>query len=330
MASLSQRREQGLSKRIEFLKATRGERWKTIEALVADLDRAGYWKGEPERSFVQKRRHVRKMLAMLVLREDAVRPGVSGSHSLVGKHAFVSIMKADDSGASVRVYKQAFDLTPGELRSILEDKQDSQAYRTQAAVRGRGLVKAYFKGDEAAEDVGAGLLAELTEETTRRAWPEVGPNGRRRVVVAALVQQRHSEEALRAVSERCHAEGFDIGKLLDEYLQAAEASPVFDAREADEIAESTTEYFKVVGELEGLNFGKMCLEALMGARTNAVREFAERERIGFKDAANLLAGELGEHADEFQGVLEVYCRDVFGWTLDEHLQFAIERRSEQA
>ncbi len=319
-----------MSKRIKFLKATRGESWKTVEALVTDLDRAGYWKGEPEQSFVQKRRHVRKMLAMLIFREDAARPGVGGSPSLVGKHVFASIMRAGDSGESVRVYKQVFDLTPGELRSILEDNKDSQAYRTQAAVRGRGLVKAYFKGDGAAEDIGASLLAELNEETTRRAWPGAGPDGRRRVVVAALVQQRHSEEALRAVSERCRAEGFDIGKLLDEYLQAAEASPVFDAREADEIAESATEYFKVVDELEGLNFGKMCLEALMGARTNAVGEFAEREGLGFKDAANLLAGELGEHADEFQGVLEVYCRDVFGWTLDEHLQFAIERRSEQA
>ncbi len=319
-----------MSKRIEFLKATRGEGWKTMEALVADLDRAGYWKGEPERSFVQKRRHVRKMLAMLVFREDAVPPRVSDDPSLVGKHVFASIMKAGDSGESVRVYKQVFDLTPGELRSTLEDKEDSQAHRTQAVARGRGPAKAYFKGDEAAEDAGARLLAELTEETTRWAWPGATPHGRRRVVVAALIQQRHSEEALRAVSERCHAEGFDIGKLLDEYLQAAETSPVFDAREADEIAESATEYFKVVDELEGLNFGKMCLEALMGARTNAVGEFAEREGIGFKDAANLLAGELGEHADEFQGVLEVYWRDVFGWTLDEHLQFAVERRSEQA
>ncbi len=149
-------------------------------------------------------------------------------------------------------------------------------------------------------------------------------------MLAALIQQRYSEEALRAVSQRCRAEGFDIGKLLDEYLHAAGASPVFDTREADEIAESATEYFKVVDELEGRNFGKMCLEALIGARTNTVEEFAEREGLGFKDAANLFAGELGEYADEFQGVLEVYWRDVFGWTLNEHLQFAIERRSERA
>ncbi len=319
-----------MSKRIEFLKATRGESWKTMEALVADLDRAGYWKGEPERSPVEKRRHVRKMLAMLVFREDAAHPGASGDPSLVGKHIFASLMKVSDSGEPVRVYKRVFDLTPEELRSILEDEEVGQAYRTKATARGRGLAKAYFNGDEAAEDASARLLAELTEETMQQAWPRASHGGRCRVVLAALIQQRHSEEALRALSERCHVEGFDIGKLLDEYLRAAEASPVFDAREADEIAESATEYFKVVDELEGLNFGKMCLEALIGARTNTVEEFAEREGLGFKDAANLFAGEFGEYADQFQGVLEVYWRDVFGWTLNEHLQFAIERKSERA
>jgi len=308
------------------LKITRGNGWKTLEALVMDLDRAGYWKGEPERSPVQKRRHVRKMLATLVFREDAIRPRVSDGPSRVGKHVFVSTMKAGDSGELVRVYKQVFDLTSGELRNIFEDEQASHAHRTKQAAR--ELAKACLKGDETVEDVGALLLEELTEESMRRAWPGANSAGRRRIALATLIQHRHSEEALHAVSERCRAEGFDIGELLEEYLSAG-TSPVVDAREADEIAESATEYFKVVDELEGLNFGKMCLEALMGARTNTVDEFAEREGIDFKEAASLFAGELGKYADEFQGVLEVYWRDAFGWTLNEHLQFAIERRGER-
>jgi hypothetical protein len=173
------------------------------------------------------------------------------------------------------------------------------------------------------------LLEELTEGTMQQAWPGVSLATCRRIVLAALVQHRHSEGALRAVSERCRAEGFDIEKLMDEYLRATESSPVVDAQEADEIAKSATEYFKVVDELEGSNLGKMCFEALMEARTSTVDEFAEREGIDFKEAAALLAGELGEYADEFQTVLETYRRDNFGWTLDEHLQFAIERRGER-
>lgn len=309
-----------MSKRMEFLKATGEAHWKTLEELVTDLDHAGYWKGEPERSPVQKRRHVRKMLATLIFR-GAPLPGSNA------RHVFVSTIRSGDRGESVRVYKQFFNLTSEELRNILEDEEANQAYRTKRATRGKEVVKAYLDGEDA--DNGALLLEELTEGTMQRAWPGASSDERRRIVFAALIQHRHSEEALREVSERCRAEGFDIEKLMDEYLRATEASPVVDAQEADEIAKSATEYFKVVDELEGSNLGRMCLEALMEARTSTVDEFAEREGIDFKEAAVLFAGELGVYADEFQGVLEIYRRDNFGWTLDEHLQFAIERRSEQ-
>jgi hypothetical protein len=117
-----------------------------------------------------------------------------------------------------------------------------------------------------------------------------------------------------------------VEKLMDEYLRAAGVSRVVDAREASEIARSATEYFKVVDELEGLNFARMCFEVLVEARKDTVREFAEREGLDFKEATALFASELGEYADEFQGVLEVYQRDDFGWSLDEHLRFATERR----
>ncbi len=306
------------------MKATRGKDWKTLEALVRDLDRAGYWKGEPERDSVEKRSHVRKMLMTLVFRKDAPRPEGGGVPSLAGRHVFVSAMKAGDSGGLVRVYKQFLNLTSGELQDVLEDEEAGRAYRKERAARGGGL--AYLAGDEEADVL---LLEELMEETMRRAWPGASIAERHRIVLAALIQYKHSEEALREVSELCRAEGFDMEKLLDEYLYAAEVSPVVDPQEASEIARSATEYFKVMDELGGLNFGKMCLEALMEARTSTIDEFAEREGIDFKEAAVLFAGELGEYADEFQGVLETYRRDNFGWTLDEHLQFAIERRGEQ-
>jgi hypothetical protein len=302
------------------LKATRGKDWKTLEALVRDLDRAGYWKGEPERNSVEKRSHVRKMLMTLVFRKDAPRPE-GGVPSLAGRHVFVSAMKASDSGGLVRVYKQFLNLTSGELQDVLEDEEAGRAYCKERATRGGGL--AYLEGDEEADAL---LLEELTEEAMRRAWPGVGPEGRRRIVLAAAIQHRRSEEALREISERSRAEGFDVEKLMDEYLRAAGVSRVVDAREASEIARSATEYFKVVDELEGLNFARMCFEVLVEARKDTVREFAEREGLDFKEATALFASELGEYADEFQGVLEVYQRDDFGWSLDEHLRFATERR----
>ncbi len=318
-----------MSKSMEFLKATGGDGWKTLEALVADLDRAGYWKGEPERSSVEKRRHVRKMLVTLVFhRAITPHPKTGDVPSLLKNYIFVSVMKVGDSGELVRVYKQFFNLTSEELRNILEDEEANRAYHPKWATRGRGLPKALLEGDQEL-DAEALLLEELTEETIRQAWPGASLVERRRVVLAALIQHRSSEEALRVISERCRAEGFDVEKLMDEYLRAANVSPVVDAQEANEVAKPATEYFKVVDELGGLNFGKMCVEALMEARTSTVGEFAEREGIDFKEAAGLFAGELGEYADEFQSVLEIYRRDGFGWTLDEHLQFAIERRGEQ-
>ena len=317
-----------MSKQIQFLKATGGSDWKTLEALVADLDLAGYWKGEPERSPVEKRRHVRKMLATLIFREAAPTSRASGGSSLARRHVFVSTIKAGDSGELVRVYKQFFNLTLAELQDIFEDEEASRAYRTKQAARGRGLAKAYLELDEEAA-AGALLLEELTEETMRRAWPGVGPAERRRIVLVALIQHRRSEEALRVISEQCRAKGFDIEKLLDGYLHAAGVSPVVDPQEASEVAKSATEYFKVVDELEGLNFGKMCLEALVEARASAVREFAEQEGIDLREAETLFAGKLGEYAEEFRSVLETYRRDDFGWTLDEHLQFAIERRADE-
>jgi hypothetical protein len=317
-----------LSRQIQFLKATGGSGWKTLEALMADLDLAGYWKGEPERSPVEKRRHVRKMLATLIFREAVPRSKVSGGTSLARRHVFVSTIKAGDSGELVRVYKQFFNLTLAELQDIFEDEEASHAYRTKHAARGRGLAKAYLELDEEA-DAGALLLEELTEETMRQAWTGAGPAERRRIVLAALIQHRRSEEALRVISERCRAEGLDIEKLLDEYLHAAGVSPVVDPQEASEIAKSATEYFKVVDELEGLNFGKMCLEALVEARASAIREFAKQEGIDLREAETLFAGKLGEYAEEFRSVLETCRRDDFGWTLDEHLQFAIERRADE-
>jgi hypothetical protein len=300
-----------------------------LEALVADLNRAGYWKGEPERSLGEKQRHVRKMLATLIFREATPHPKVSGASSLAGRHIFVSTIKAGDSGELVRVYKQFFNLTLGELQDIFDNEEASHAYHTKRAARSRGLAKAYL-GSVEDTDASALLLEELTEEIMRRAWPGASPVERRRIVLAALIQYRRSEEALRVISERCRAEGFDIEKLLDDYLRAAGVSPVVDPQEASEIAKSATEYFKVVDELEGLNFGKMCLKALVEARASTIDEFAEREGIDLREAASLFGGKLGEYAEEFQSVLETYQRDHFGWTLDEHLQFAIERRGEGA
>jgi hypothetical protein len=102
-----------------------------------------------------------------------------------------------------------------------------------------------------------------------------------------------------------------------------------DPQEAGEIARSATEYFKVVSELGGLSLKKMCQKALVEARASAIIEFSEREGMDPEKSEALFFGELGGYADEFRSVLETYQRDYFGWTLDEHLQFAIERRGEQ-
>jgi hypothetical protein len=315
-----------LSKRTKFLKATGGNDWKTLEQLVADLDRAGYWKGEPKKNPLEKRRHVRKMFATLVFQEATPSKEASKGSSAGARHVFVSAIKANDSGELVRVYKQFFKLTSEELQDILEDKVAGQAYRMERVAQGRGLAKARLEEDEEADTL---LLEELAEKTMERAWPSVDPTGRRQIVLAALIQHRRSEEALHAVLDWCRAEGLDIEKLIDEYLDLAGVSGVVDPQEASEVARSATEYFKVVDELGGLSFKKICQKALVGARASAIIEFSEREGMDPKEVEALFGGELGEYADEFRSVLETYRRDYFGWTLDEHLQFALERRDEQ-
>ena len=316
-----------MSKRTKFLKATRGNDWKTLEELIADLDRAGYWKGEPEKSPLEKRRHVRKMLATLVFQEASPSKEASEGSSSAARHVFVSAIKANDSGELARVYKQFFKLTSEELQDILEAKEVDQAYQMKLVARGRGLAKAYLEEDW--EEADTLLIKELAEKTMEQAWPGVDPTGRRRIVLAALFQHRRSEEALHTVLDWCHTEGLDIEKLIDEYLDVAGVSGVVDPQEASEIARSATEYFKVVSELGGLSLMKMCQKALVEARASAIIEFSEREGMDPKKSQALFVGELGEYADEFRSVLETYQRDHFGWTLDEHLQFAIERRGEQ-
>ena len=147
------------------MKATRGKDWKTLEALVRDLDRAGYWKGEPERNSVEKRSHVRKMLMTLVFRKDAPGPEGGGVPSLAGRHVFVSAMKAGDSGGLVRVYKQFLNLTSGELQDVLVDEEAVRSYRKERAARGGGL--AYLSGDVW---TGACLLELLTALMIRGKW----------------------------------------------------------------------------------------------------------------------------------------------------------------
>ena len=238
------------------------------------------------------------------------------------RHVFASAAQTSSSGSVTRVYKQIFNLTPEELRDFLGGHQADEGARAD-----RQLIESCLKDESG--DAGALLVGRLSEETLRRAWPGTSRSERRRIALSALIQLRRSEEALREISERCRAEGLDVEELMSGYLRAAEAPPVFDPQEASEIAASATEYFKVAGELGGLDLRKICLELLAEARTRAIDELAEKESVAREEAVAFFTGTLTELADEFQGVLEVCRRDAFGWTLDEHLQFTIERRETQ-
>ena len=115
-----------VTKRDEFLRATDNEGWRTLEEIVQALDRADYWGKEPHHE-AEKRRHVREMIATLRFGEDAPRLNDGlGVFSLVGEHMFVSIFRADESGALVRVYKQFMKLTFDELGEVGEQVDSEQ------------------------------------------------------------------------------------------------------------------------------------------------------------------------------------------------------------
>lgn len=302
-----------MTKRDEFLRATDSDHWRTIEEIVEALDRADHWRDQQPPA-VEKLGHVRAMIATLRFGEDAPCPKEDPSdRTLVGQYIFVSLFRANESGALVRVYKQLMNSTCADLREVAEQAKALSAYHQHRA-------------DEALDASSASeyLIEELTEETMRRAWPDAGPEERRRIVRAALIKCRQFDEARGRLMERCLEEGLDVEQVVGDHMRAAALSTFPDATEINEAFQGSAEYLKLVvgmdNQLVDL-FATMLLEAVL----YTVSEFAESEGISVWEATQVFGGEFGERVDLFAEALFFEERDEFGWTLDEHLKFAVER-----
>ena len=155
-----------------FLEATAGERWKTLDEVVEDLDLAGYWpKGLADAS---KRELTREMIA--TLKFDATSP-----LQLVGTDTFVSLQREYGSGNLVRVYKQFGECTFEELAEIIEHMDGVAADFRRFRSRLQEAVTLLGENPEEAADI---LLQELTEITMRLAWGNDKTLEDRRMIVA--------------------------------------------------------------------------------------------------------------------------------------------------
>jgi hypothetical protein len=147
-----------VTKRHEFLRATDSGDWRTLEEIVETLDRADYWRNQ-QHPKMDKREHVRLMIATLFFRKDAPRPKDDPSdRTLVGLHMFVSTVRANKKGALRRVYKPLINLTFAEVKEIAEQHEALDAYYEHRSSTARDALSA--------ADF---LIEELTEETMRRA-----------------------------------------------------------------------------------------------------------------------------------------------------------------
>jgi hypothetical protein len=155
-----------------FLEATAGERWKTLDEVVEDLDLAGYWpKGLADTT---KRELTREMIA--TLKFDATSP-----LQLVGMDTFVSLQREYGSGNLVRVYKQFGECTFEDLDEIILNRDIEVATFREFRRQLREAVGLLGENPEEAADI---LLQELTESTMRLAWGEDKTLEDRRMIVA--------------------------------------------------------------------------------------------------------------------------------------------------
>jgi hypothetical protein len=155
-----------------FLEATAGERWKTLDEVVEDLNQAGYWPNGL--ADTTKREHARKMIATLKFEETS-------PPQLAGMDKFVSLHQWRGADEPVRVYKQFGECTSEDLAEIVEHMDGVAADFRRFHSRLREAVALLGKNpDEAA----AILLEELTESTMRLAWGEDKTLEDRRMIVA--------------------------------------------------------------------------------------------------------------------------------------------------
>src|ERR671920_661373 len=134
-----------------FLEATAGERWRTLDEVVEDLDQASYWPNGL--ADTTKREHAREMIATLKF-EETFPP------QLAGMDKFVSLHQWRGADEPVRVYKQLGYCTSKDLAEIVEHMDGVAADFRRFRSRLQEAVALLGKNPEEAADI---LLEELTE-----------------------------------------------------------------------------------------------------------------------------------------------------------------------
>jgi hypothetical protein len=248
-----------------FLEATAGERWRTLDEVVEDLDLAGYW---PYRlTDATKREHAREMIA--TLKFEAASP-----LQLAGMNTFVTLQQQRRVGNPVRVYKQFGACTFEELGEIIEHMDSVAADFRRFRSRLREAVALLGKSPDEAADI---LLEELTESTMRRAWGEDKTLEDRRMIVA-------------------------FGLLSYPPPLSSYPPPKRTGQRSGSVRERSR------------------------AKLHPTRRLYERFIHLLEDKTPYDQEDMGWYSAEFEEVLSAAAEDEFGWTLDEYLQVAVERR----
>jgi hypothetical protein len=206
-----------------FLKATAGERWRTLDEVVDNLDQAGYWpKGLADAT---KREHAREMIA--ILKFDATSP-----LQLVGMDTFVSLQRECGAGILVRVYKQFGGCTFEELDEIIAHKDIEVTTFREFRRQLREAVALLGENPEEAADV---LLEELTESTMRRAWGEDKTLEDRRMIVAfgllSYPPPKGAGQRSGSFREKTRAKLRPTKRLYERFIPLLEDKPPFHQEE---------------------------------------------------------------------------------------------------
>jgi hypothetical protein len=202
-----------------FLEATTGERWRTLDEVVEDLDLAGYW--PYHLTDATKREHVREMIA--TLKFSAASPP-----QLAGMNKFVSLQQRRSAGAPIRVYKQFGECTLEELDEIIKQSGASEACFRRFRRRLREAAALLEKSPRKAAGI---LLEELTESTMQRAWGEDKTLEDRRTIVACglllYLSQEGTDQRLGSVREKSRAHLRPTNRLHEGFIHLLESKLLY-------------------------------------------------------------------------------------------------------
>lgn len=271
-----------------FLHATRIPEWMTLDELVSCLDDASYWTGDGWTDLTKP--------------EPPPENGAAKRKHVREMLEWIwSVRDEDEPLPSKNVFLSRFTAKDdGSFERVFKQASLCSLGELEDLADDKGASHEFHQHRlddlaDGAEEIEAGgsfsladfYMRELSEDTIRTAWPTLDQDGREWVVGVGV--KLHIAQT----------------KMVRDMVAEWKTNPPASSGQAEE---------QIGRRVENIWDG-------------LVKEFAEKQDVGLQEAERFIRQDaIRLFSSEFAEVLKGFHDDAFGWTLDEHLRFAVDER----